>query len=156
MAMAFELKSSAFAAGQPIPLKYTADGQNLSPPLEWSDPPAGTKGFALIVEDPDAPNGTFRHWGIFNIKAEQRQLPEGMDASERYSGYGTAINDFGEPGYGGPAPPKDHGIHHYHFRLAAVNVESLAPQRPVTAREVWLAAEGHLLGQVELIGTYSR
>jgi Raf kinase inhibitor-like YbhB/YbcL family protein len=153
--MAFELKCPAFAAGQRIPVKYTADGQNLSPPLEWTDPPTGTTSFALIVEDPDAPNGMFRHWGLFNIKADQLDLPEGLDAARRDT-YGTAINDFGEPGYGGPAPPRGHGVHHYHFILTALDVETLAPRRPAKVVDVWKAVEGHLLGRAELIGTYER
>ena len=76
--MPFELKSPAFSNEQRIPVKYTGDGENLSPPLEWSDPPPGTKSFALVVEDPDAPSGIFRHWGLYNIMAERRMLPEGV------------------------------------------------------------------------------
>src|SRR5712672_785482 len=111
--MVFQLKSPAFGNAEPIPQKYTADGENLSPPLEWSDPPAGTKSFALIVEDPDAPSGMFRHWGLYNIMGERTLLPEGVGHGPKTEKLGKAVNDFGEPRYRGPAPPKGHGTHHY-------------------------------------------
>ena len=107
--MTFSLRSSAFSKGEPIPAKYTADGENLSPPLEWSDPPAGTKSFALIVEDPDTPSGMFRHWGLYNIMGERTLLPEGVGHGPKTEKLGKAVNDFGEPRYRGPAPPKGHG-----------------------------------------------
>ena len=102
--MTFSLRSSAFSKGEPIPAKYTADGENLSPPLEWSDPPAGTKSFALIVEDPDTPSGMFRHWGLYNIMGERTLLPEGVGHGPKTEKLGKGVNDFGEPRYGGPAP----------------------------------------------------
>lgn len=152
--MTFSLKSPAFGNQQPIPKKYTADGENLSPPLEWSDPPPGTRSFALVVEDPDAPSGTFRHWGLYNIAGARTRLPEGVNATTDHLGLG--VNDFGKPRYGGPAPPKGHGVHHYHFKLAALDVETLsqAPNMPIA--EIWKAAQSHMLGQAELIGTYAR
>src|SRR3954451_14733618 len=107
--MVFKLTSPAFGEGQPIPVKYTSDGQNVSPPLEWSDPPPGTKSFALIVEDPDAPSGTFRHWGLYNIRGERALLPEDIGQGPKTEPLGKGVNDFGELDYGGPAPPKGHG-----------------------------------------------
>jgi Raf kinase inhibitor-like YbhB/YbcL family protein len=157
--MAFELKSSAFANQQPIPAKYTGDGEDLSPPLEWSDPPRGTKSFILIVEDPDAPSGTFRHWGLYNIVAQRNRLPEGFGVGAKPEDLGMGVNDFGKPRYNGPAPPQGHGTHHYHFKLAALDVERLA-QAPHAAAarvaDIWKAAQGHILAQAELVGTYAR
>ena len=154
--MTFGLKSPAFSNGEPIPEKYTADGENLSPPLEWSDPPAGTKSFALIVEDPDAPSGMFRHWGLYNIMGERTLLPEGVGRGKKTERLGKGVNDFGEPRYGGPAPPKGHGTHHYHFKLAALDVEELSHAPTMPAADIWKAAQKHMLGQTELVGTYGR
>lgn len=145
--MAFSLKSPAFSNGHAIPRKFTGDGTDVSPPLSWSDAPAGTKSFVLVVEDPDAPSGTFRHWGIYDLT--DTQLPEGASGS-------TVTNDFGERGYRGPAPPRGHGTHHYHFRLAALDVERLAVPPHAKVADLRKAAKGHILGEVELIGTYSR
>ena len=106
--------------GQPIPVRYTCDGENQSPPLSWGDPPQGTKSFALVIDDPDAPNGTFRHWGVFDIPASTRSI----DGRQRV---GTEVtNDFGKAGYGGPCPPKGHGPHHYHLKLFALDVDKPA------------------------------
>jgi Raf kinase inhibitor-like YbhB/YbcL family protein len=146
--MAFTLKSPAFGHGRPIPAKYTADGDNISPPLEWSGAPRGAKSFILIVEDPDAPAGTFRHWGIYNLKGDR--LSEGAAAKS------AAANDFGMPRYRGPAPPKGHGTHHYHFKLAALDVDMLKVPASAEVADLWPAAKGHIIGETELIGTYSR
>ncbi len=146
--MAFNLKSPAFGEGQSIPRKYTADGDNVSPPLTWSEAPAGTKSFALIIEDPDAPSGTFRHWGIYGVTGSK--LSEGDDKAA------AVTNDFGDAGYGGPAPPKGHGVHHYHFRIAALDVERLEASPQTSVADLWAAAGRHSLGEAELIGTYAR
>ena len=147
--MTFKLKSPAFREGEPIPAKYTADGDNISPPLEWSQPPKGTKSFVLIMEDPDAPAGTFRHWGLYNLKGNS--LPEGAAGM-----ISAAENDFGQARYRGPSPPKGHGTHHYHFKLAALDVDTL--QTPASARvaDLWRSVKGHILAETELIGTYAR
>jgi len=154
--MTFQLKSSVFRAGQAIPRKYTGDGDDLSPPLEWSDPPPGTKSFALIVEDPDAPSGTFRHWGLYNIASDRDCLPEGVGQSVKTDEMDVGVNDFGEPGYGGPAPPKGHGMHHYHFKLAALDVETLSQSHRLGVADIWKAAQTHMIGEAELVGTYAR
>ncbi len=154
--MPFELKSPAFSNEQRIPVKYTGDGENLSPPLEWSDPPPGTKSFALVVEDPDAPSGIFRHWGLYNIMAERRTLPEGVGHSLKMEDLGMGVNDFGEPRYGGPAPPKGHGTHHYHFKLAALDVEALTKKPKAKVEDIWNMAQKHIIDQAELVGTYAR
>ncbi len=154
--MAFELRSQAFGQDQPIPRKYTLDGENLSPPLQWSGAPSGTKSFALVVEDPDAPAGTFRHWGLYNIMADRNLLPEGVGHGAKAETYGVGVNDFGHSRYDGPRPPKGHGVHHYHFRLAALDVETLTPSPKARVADIWQAARRHMLAEAELVGTYER
>lgn len=152
--MTFALNSSAFEDGKAIPKKYTRDGANLSPPLEWSGAPDRTQSYALIIEDPDAPSGMFRHWAIYNIKGDRTHLPEGIPANT--GELGRAVNDFGNPGYDGPEPPRGHGTHHYHFRMAALDTPTLnVPQNP-SVTEVWEAAKPHIIDQAELVGTYAR
>src|SRR5437667_246924 len=125
--MSLELTSTAFQEGQSVPPEYTADGRNLSPPLTWHDPPAGTKSFALICEDPDAPRGTFTHWVVFNIPAEARELPEGVQRSEGLAnGTRQGRTDFGKVGYFGPKPPEGKP-HRYFFKLFDLRRE--VPQR---------------------------
>src|SRR3982751_1488731 len=112
-----QLSSSAFQDGQPIPTQYTCAGANQSPPLQWGEPPPGTRSFALVIDDPDAPSGTFRHWGVFDIPASARSIGGGQRSGTE------VINDFGKRGYGGPCPPKRHGVHHYHFKLFALDTD---------------------------------
>jgi Raf kinase inhibitor-like YbhB/YbcL family protein len=145
-----ELTSSAFQAGQPIPTQFTCDGANQSPPLQWGEPPPGTKSFALVIDDPDAPSGTFRHWGVFDIPASARSIGGGHRV-------GTEVaNDFGKAGYGGPCPPKGHGPHHYHFKLFALDTDRLEVGANAKIADVENAAQQHALAQGELIGTYER
>src|SRR5262249_53288368 len=108
--MSFTITSTAFHEGAAVPAKHTADGANQSPPLAWTDPPAGAAGFALVCEDPDAPRGTWIHWVLFNLPADLRGLPEGGTAGAQ------GVNDFGKLGYGGPAPPPGKP-HRYFFKL---------------------------------------
>ena len=154
--MAFELRSSAFGDQQPIPAKYTADGDDISPPLEWSNPPAGTKSFVLVVEDPDAPSGIFRHWGLYNIMGDRTRLPEGVGHGVKTEDLGMGVNDFGEPRYRGPAPPEGHGTHHYHFKIAALDVEGLTQAPTAAVADIWQEARDHMIAQAELVGTYAR
>ena len=152
--MTFLLRSPAFAPGEAIPKKFAADGDNVSPPLEWSDPPPETQSFALIVEDPDAPSGTFRHWALYNIAATQRRLREGYAADAEAEAVG--VNDFGHKTYDGPKPPRGDDAHHYHFKIAALDTEQLELPRKASTEDVWRAVEPHILAQTELIGLYSR
>jgi Raf kinase inhibitor-like YbhB/YbcL family protein len=149
--MAFTLTSPAFEDSQPIPDRHAKDGGNVSPPLLWSDPPAGTRSFALVVEDPDAPSGTFRHWLLYNIPADYRALDEGADVST----FGRGVNDFGRSDYDGPRPPKGHGAHRYRFRLAALDTERLTdvPEDAHIAT-VWNRVAPHVIEEAQLIGTY--
>lgn len=150
--MPFQISSPTIAARGTIPRRYTGDGENFSPPLEWSDPPPGTRSFALVVEDTDAPGGSFWHWGAYNIDANARQLPEGAARQP----LAMAVNDFGHPTYGGPHPPRGDGPHRYHFRLAALDVEKLELAPSARVKQMWRAAQGHLLGETELVATYER
>ena len=145
-----ELTSDAFQNGQPIPVQYTCDGADQTPALHWGEPPPGTRSFALVIDDPDAPSGTFRHWGVFDIPASARSIGGGQKA-------GTEVtNDFGKSGYGGPCPPKGHGPHHYHFKLFALDVERLGVAPNAKVVDVENAAEKNAIAQGELIGTYER
>ena len=142
--------SDAFQNGGAIPAKFTCDGASQSPPLAWDEPPQGTKSFALVVDDPDAPGGTFRHWGAYDIPANARSLAAGQALGAQ------AVNDFGKPGYGGPCPPQGHGAHHYHFKLFALDVDKLGLSANAKVADVEAAASQRALGQGELVGTYER
>lgn len=150
--MAMHVHSPTFADGAPIPRKYTRDGRNRSPPIEWSGAPDGTRSFVIVMEDPDAPGGTFRHWALYNLAAANTSLPEGAATGS----LGEGINDFGRRGYDGPQPPKGHGTHHYHIRVAALDVDRLPVRPSAKAEEIWEAARPHMLDQAETVGTYSR
>lgn len=152
--MAFEVRSSAFAEGSTIPRKYTGDGENVSPPLEWSGAPRETRSFALICEDPDAPSGIFRHWAVANIPADQTGMSVGGRAPRQQ--YDCARNDFGHATYDGPAPPPGHGLHHYHFKLAALDVEKVEISAEDSADDLWQSVQPHILVETETIGTYQR
>ncbi|ALA18061.1 MULTISPECIES: YbhB/YbcL family Raf kinase inhibitor-like protein [Chelatococcus] len=154
--MPLTLISPAFADGERIPEKYTRDGRNLSPPLKWSGVPDGTRSFVLIVEDPDAPSGTFRHWGLYNIPADAERLPESVETGPDEARMRICSNDFGNPYYDGPEPPKGHGPHHYHFRLAALDVPSIDLPRQVGVADLWTEAKKHKLAEAELVGIYER
>ena len=152
--MTFTLESPAFADGAKIPTRYTREGENLSPPLAWKDPPAGTKSFVLILEDPDAPAGIFRHWAVYDIAPERTLIPEGPHSGVKTEPLGLGVNDFGNSFYDGPQPPKGHGPHHYHFHLAALDVARLDLPAKASVGDVWDAARSHLLGEAELVGIY--
>jgi len=156
--MAFTLTSPAFESGGRIPKRYTGEGEDVSPPLEWSDPPEGTQALALVCDDPDAPVGTWDHWLIWNLPADTRELPEGVPTTATVDDLGGAAqgkNGWGKIGYGGPMPPPGHGDHHYHFRLYALEARlDLAPG--AEKRTLVQAMDGHVLGQAELTGLYSR
>ncbi len=153
--MAFELRSPALSPGGEIPVNYTCDGADLSPPLRWSDSPAKTKSFALIVDDPDAPGGTWAHWVLYGLAATLRELSEGVPARETVPGIGTqGVNGFRKVGYGGPCPPRG-PAHRYFFKLYALDTELTLPPRRTKA-DLLKAIEGHVLGQAELMGRYKR
>lgn len=152
----FQLRSPAFADGAPVPVRHTCEGEDLSPPLVWSEAPAGTRGFALLCDDPDAPAGTWHHWALFDIPATTSRLDEGVPEAEMAGVMRQAVNDFGRFGYGGPCPPRGHGVHHYHFRLLALAVPSLGLTGRVRCAEVARAARAHVLATAELVGAFRR
>src|SRR5438046_2963383 len=115
-----QLSSDAFRQGSTIPEQYTCKGKNISPALEWAGIPEGTKSFALIAEDPDAPIGTYTHWVAYNIPADRQNLPAGLPPASRAEGIMQGKNDFGVVGYGGPCPPMGDKDHRYIFRLFAL------------------------------------
>ena len=153
--MPLSLTSPAFPSGGRIPVKYTRDGQNVSPPLAWQDAPDQTCSFVVVVEDPDAPSGTFRHWAVYNIGPGETGLREGASKAEPGT-VAQSVNDFGNPHYDGPQPPKGHGPHHYHFRLAALDVPRLDLPARSSVEEVWKAARPHIIAEAEVIGIYER
>jgi len=152
--MTMELTSTAFAQGEPIPRKYTCDGEDISPPLRWSDPPQGTQSFALIADDPDAPMGTWVHWVLYNLPAEARTLPEGIPAQAELPGGGQhGQNSWRRLDYGGPCPPS--GTHRYFFKLYALDT-ALDLDPGASKEQLLKAMEGHILAHAELMGTYAR
>jgi Raf kinase inhibitor-like YbhB/YbcL family protein len=146
-----EVRSSAFSSGAAIPRRYTKDGEDVSPSLEWSGIPAGAKQLALICDDPDAPRAKpWVHWVAYGIASDSRGLPEGAK-----SGFVAGKNDFGELGYGGPKPPPGHGPHHYHFKVYALDA-AIDGAQGKTKDELLAAMEGHVLATGEVVGTYER
>jgi Raf kinase inhibitor-like YbhB/YbcL family protein len=154
-AMSFQISSTAFSGGLMIPKKFTCDGPDVSPDLTWKDAPAGTKSFALIADDPDAPAGTWVYWVLYNIPAGTRELPEGVAKQEQLpDGALQGRNDFRKIGYGGPCPPPGKP-HRYYFKLYALDTK-LDLKAGVTKADVERAMKGHVLGETELIGRYGR
>ncbi|HOA72426.1 MAG TPA: YbhB/YbcL family Raf kinase inhibitor-like protein [Phycisphaerae bacterium] len=154
-----QVHSSAFGPNQPIPRKHTADGLNVSPPLTWNAVPAGAQELVMIVDDPDAPRPQpWVHWLIYNMPATVTRLPEGVPPSQRVPDPPGAVqgkNSWGKIGYGGPEPPRGHGVHHYHFKIYALDTRLNLP--PGLEKEQLLASmQGHVLAEGELVGTYER
>ncbi|MBD3335938.1 MAG: YbhB/YbcL family Raf kinase inhibitor-like protein [Candidatus Eisenbacteria bacterium] len=145
------IRSPAFEPGQSIPKKHTGEGANSSPPLKWEEAPQGTREFALICDDPDAPGDRpWIHWVLYGIPGDTRELAE--DNAGRAK---EGKNNTGELGYTGPMPPPGHGVHHYHFKLYALD-SPVDLDRGASKSELLKTMEGHILGQSELIGTYER
>jgi Raf kinase inhibitor-like YbhB/YbcL family protein len=149
-----QLTSPAFKPLGRIPRKHTGEGEDVSPALAWTDPPKGTKAFALVCHDPDAPLLTpimygFTHWVLYNIPGTVSKLAE----AER--GYTSGVSSFGKSGYGGPLPPEGHGVHHYYFWLLALKTDKKL-RAGLTIHDLFAAVEPDVLGMNRLIGTYSR
>jgi Raf kinase inhibitor-like YbhB/YbcL family protein len=152
--MEIKVTSSAFAEGGLIPAKYTCDGSDISPPLQWEAVPEGTKSIALISDDPDAPMGTWVHWVLFNLPAESKGLEENIPSDKTLpNGARQGLTDFGRVGYGGPCPPS--GTHRYFFKVYALDMK-LDLAAGAKKSELLKAMEGHILGQGQLIGKYKR
>lgn len=153
--MAWSLKSPAFSEGAVIPKKYTCQGSDLSPQLEWEKPPAGTKSIALICDDPDAPMGTWVHWVLWNLPADLTSLPEGIGKSAPLpQGAQQGMTDFRRPGYGGPCPPPGKP-HRYYFKLYALDITLVLPYKS-SKEDLLKAMHGHILAEAVLMGTYQR
>jgi Raf kinase inhibitor-like YbhB/YbcL family protein len=150
-----QLTSTAFKEGEPIPAKYTCDDKDVSPPLKWSGAPSGTRSFALIADDPDAPGGTWVHWVAYDLPADMSELPENVAKNQYIDGKARqGLNDFRRLGYGGPCPPPGKS-HRYFFKLYALDtVLDLKPGQ--TKQAVEAAMAGHVLAQAQLVGTYQR
>ncbi|HDN50566.1 MAG TPA: YbhB/YbcL family Raf kinase inhibitor-like protein [Thermoplasmatales archaeon] len=153
--MAFRIESPAFHREEMIPKRYTCDGENISPPLQWQNVPEGTKSLALICDDPDAPLTTWTHWVVYHIPPDTCELPESVPHTEVlekeiYQGK----NSWGRIGYGGPCPPGKKP-HRYYFRLYALDAEPvLSPG--VKKKQLLKAMEGHIVAVAELMGMYAR
>ncbi len=152
--MVIKIKSKVFDEGEPIPVKYTCSGIDVSPPLEWESLPEDTVSIAIICEDPDAPGGTWSHWVIFNLPAVARNLPEHVMGREILdNGAVQGLNDFGKVGYGGPCPPN--GTHHYYYKIFALNTKLDLPPR--TTRKTFLESiNEHVIDQGQIMGTFTR
>jgi Raf kinase inhibitor-like YbhB/YbcL family protein len=150
------LSSSSFSDGSAIPRRFTCDGENLSPPLQWSDAPAGTRSFVLLCDDPDAPAGKWHHWAAYDIPYAQVLMAEGGSEEAGRQSFKQAINDFHRAGYGGPCPPHRHGPHRYHFRLLALSVDHLPIRQSPTCKDIEHEARKHTLAEAVLIGVYER
>jgi hypothetical protein len=149
-----KLTSPAFQHHGKIPKKHTGEGEDVSPPLSWSNPPGGTRAFALICHDPDAPlvspgSYGFVHWVLYNIPASVTEVPEAV------TGFTEGTSNFGRRGYGGPMPPEGHGTHHYFFWLLALDTE-LDLEAGLSLWELCERIEPHVKGMNRLVGTYSR
>jgi Raf kinase inhibitor-like YbhB/YbcL family protein len=150
------LTSPAFLHGEIIPSEFTCDGNNVSPPLRWSDAPEGTKSFVVLCSDPDAPSGVWRHWAAYDIPAYRSELAEGAGRPQAFEDFRHAMNDFRHFGYGGPCPPHHHGVHHYKFHLLALNRADLPIRTHPTCEEVEREAQKYMLAEAMLVGVYQR
>ena len=152
--MSLSITSTAFKQGERIPSKYTCDGSDVSPGLEWSDVPDSTRSFTIIADDPDAPVGTWIHWVLYNVPGETRTLPEAVPPDANLpDGSRQGKNSWGRPGYGGPCPPG--GTHRYFFKLYALDTVLELPSG-VSKDDLLKAMKGHILAEAELMGVYSR
>lgn len=154
--MSLGLTSPAFDDGATVPEKFTCDGADVSPPLEISGVPGEAASLALVVDDPDAPAGTWVHWVLWGLSADRRELPEGVPPEDVVlGGARQGTNDFGNPGYGGPCPPPGHGPHRYFFKLYALReAPGLAPR--ASKAELLEAIDALVVGSCELMGRYER
>ena len=150
-----QLTSTAFKQGEPIPVQYTCDGKDISPPLKWSGAPTAAKSLVLIADDPDAPVGTWVHWVVYDLPPGTRELAEDISKSQHISGGAKqGLNDFKHLGFGGPCPPRGKA-HRYFFKLYALNT-ALSLPAGATRKEVDRAMKGHILSGAAWMGTYKR
>jgi Raf kinase inhibitor-like YbhB/YbcL family protein len=147
--MALHVSSNAFSEGQQIPQKYTCDGQNLSPPLRWEGVPQNARSVAVLLDDPDAPSGTFTHWILYDLPGKTAELKEGSSGGGK-----EGVNSFKNSRYDGPCPPPN-GAHRYFFHVYALDIDSLG-KAGLSQKDFSAAMRGHVLAESQLIGTYKR
>lgn len=153
----FRIESPDFREGETIPEKFTCEGEDLSPGLKWTSPPQGTKSYILIVEDPDAPMGTFVHWILYDISSSFDSLSRGAgNGKTARDGIKQGLNDFGRSGYGGPCPPKGHGPHRYNFILKALDIPALGLPDRARKSDLERATVGHILAEARIMGRFER
>ncbi len=149
--MALRLTSSAFTEGATIPSRYTCDGEDVPPPIQWDGKPASAKSLVFILDDPDAPGGVFTHWVVYDLPVAD------VDSGQISSGAAhEGKNDFGRTGYGGPCPPRGRGVHRYFFTLSALDMPSLGLRAGASRRDVESKMRGHVVGTAKLMGRYER
>src|SRR3972149_3618997 len=154
--MNFTISTSAFREGETIPRQYTCDGADLSPPLKWEGIPAETKGFAIIMDDPDAPVGTFTHWVIYDIPADTNTLPEGLARNpDLPNGIKQGTTSFRRTGYGGPCPPPGRP-HRYFFTIYALDIQTTGLGPKASKQDVENRIKGHTIGKAIVMGKYGR
>ena len=151
--MAFTVRVEGFSAGADIPRRYTCDGEDAAPRVQWTDEPATTKSFAVIMDDRDAPGGTWTHWLVWDIPANTRSLSA---ETEKVQGVKSGTNDFGKRGYGGPCPPRGRGAHRYFFRVFALNAVSLGVPEGAGRASVEEAIHKHVIAEGSFMGRYER
>jgi Raf kinase inhibitor-like YbhB/YbcL family protein len=152
--MPLSISSAAFSQGQQIPSRYCKDSANVSPPFAWRGVPAATRSFALMMESADVSKDPFRHWAAYDIPADARHLDEGAGSAPHSVRLRSAVNDFGRRRYDGPHPPSGRSLHHYRFRLLALDVSRLKLRTGATAAEVAKAAKSHTIASAETTGTF--
>jgi Raf kinase inhibitor-like YbhB/YbcL family protein len=151
------LSSTAFSERSTILQCFTCDGEDISPPLEWSDAAAGTRCFVLLCDDPDAPSGTWHHWAAYDIPVDRTGFAaSGASRAVEEAGFRQAINDFRRHGHGCPCPPRRHGPQCYHFRLLALSLDHLPIRQTPMCRHVEREARKHVLAEAVLVGPYQR
>lgn len=152
--MKIKIESPSFKEGEMIPVRYTCDGENVSPAVKWSGAPGQTKSFAILCDDPDAPIGDWVHWILFNIPADITEIKENISPDKKFSnGMAHGLTDFKSFGYGGPCPPS--GTHRYFFKIYALDI-MLKADPGIKKKELLKLIEGHILAKGELIGRYKR
>ena len=159
VAMSLTIESTAFKNNERVPTRFSGDGEDVSPQLSWSGAPDGTAELALIMDDPDAPTAEpWVHWVVYKIPADTTALRENVAKTETLSDPAGAMqgnNSWGKIGYGGPAPPRGHGVHHYHFKVYALD-QALSVSPGLTKNQLLSAMKGHIVAEAELVGTYQR
>lgn len=154
--MPLHVTADSFRHGEEMPRRHTCEGADVSPALQWTGAPDQTHAFALICADPDAPGGTFYHWGLWGLPVFMDRLPEGYGGSGPHLGVHAAVNDFGSSGYRGPCPPHGHGRHHYRFIIYALDTVELPTDERLTCKKLEALARRHALATGEVVGTFAR